>query len=399
MRLTFRLALRDLAHERLHLICNVAVIVGVIVPLMVLFGVKNGVYETLLGRLLANPAILQIDTAGNNAFTEEDAAEVRSWPETGFVTLKTRSLFDYVNVGPVGGRGIRDALLIPSGAGDPTLPDGLDLGRTGVAVSAALAEQLDLGAGAEIRLFTQADGRPRQLAIPARVLAVLPADRLSGRAVLADIATLDLVEAFYEEYALPEHGIEHGRPLAQRVPSFEGLRAYATDLDALRGLQNRMESRFGVGTSAHTREVESVLALGRNLDLALLLATSIAAVGLGATLLFGFWGEVARKRRTIATLALIGLSDRQMRLFPVIQSLVTAVLALVLAFGFFWIGGAIAQAMFAGSIDGGQRIVRLSGANAVAIVSAVTFLVTVSSLLAARSAQRIDPAIVLREAV
>ncbi|MFZ1726973.1 MAG: ABC transporter permease, partial [Albidovulum sp.] len=117
MKLLFELSLRDLFRDWVHLLCNVAVMVGVIVPLLVLFGVRNGVYDALLGQLLNNPATLQIDTRGNNSFTAADAEELRGWPEAGFVTLKTRSLFDYVNVRETGGRGKREAIIAPSGTG------------------------------------------------------------------------------------------------------------------------------------------------------------------------------------------------------------------------------------------------------------------------------------------
>ena len=41
MRLVLDLALRDLIRERTHLICNVAVLAGVLVPLLVIFGVDT----------------------------------------------------------------------------------------------------------------------------------------------------------------------------------------------------------------------------------------------------------------------------------------------------------------------------------------------------------------------
>ena len=40
MRLMIELALRDLLRQRVHLICNVAILAGVLVPLMVVFGVQ-----------------------------------------------------------------------------------------------------------------------------------------------------------------------------------------------------------------------------------------------------------------------------------------------------------------------------------------------------------------------
>jgi putative ABC transport system permease protein len=400
MRLVIWLALRDMARDWVHVVCNVAVIAGVIVPLLVLYGVKNGVTGALLDRLRANPATLQVDTAGNGAFTRADLAEVQGWPETGFATLKTRSTFDLVNVRPErrpegGGRGLEDAVLTPTGAGDPALPDGAVLAPDTVAVSAALADRLGLAPGDGVLLISQAPDRPRQLALPRRVAAVLPADRLGGRAVLADLDTLVLFEAFYDGYALPDHGIDTGPPLDTRPDSFAGLRVFARDLPALAPLQARLEARFGIATQADVQAVASVLALSRNLTLALLLTTAVAALGLAATLVFGFWGEVVRKRRGLAGLALVGLRPGRIAMIPVVQAVVTAVIGLVASFAAFAVAARVADALFAAEGDG---IVALSVPQGAAVAAAVILFVALSSAAAARRAARVDPAIILRDA-
>jgi putative ABC transport system permease protein len=399
MRLVLALALRDLMFQKTHLICNIAVLAGVLVPLMVLFGVKNGVYGALLGELLSNPRMAQIDTSGNASFTAADAETVRAWPEAGFVTLKTRSQFDFVNVRKTDGGALRDAVLVPSGTGDPTLPDGVVLGAGQAVLSASLASQLDVAPGMRIDIFTQAEDRPRQLRLPLDIVAVLPPERSPGRAVLTDIAVLDLVEAFYDAYALPEHGIEAGRPLAERAPDYEGMRVYAASLDRLADLQTRIEARFGISTEARTAQVENVLRLGRNLDLALLLTAAVASIGLAAALVFGFWGEVQRKRLTLASLALMGLGGNRLWLFPVCQALVSAGLALIVSFGLMFAAGVVAGHMFETGLAENGGLVRVSGAQAAAIALAVTGFVVLSSLIAARAALEIEPATVLREGV
>ncbi|MDZ7710611.1 MAG: ABC transporter permease [Roseovarius sp.] len=398
MRLTLSLALRDLMFNKTHLICNIAVLAGVLVPLMVLFGVKNGVYDALLGEMLSNPQMSQIDTSGNSSFTVADAETVRGWPEAGFVTLKTRSQFDFVNVRKADGGGLRDAILIPSGTGDPSLPDGLSLGAGEAVLSARLASQIGVAPGTRIDIFTQAENRPRQLRLPLDVVAVLPPGRASGRAVFTDIAVLDLVEAFYDGYALPDHGIE-GTPLDQRAPDYEGIRVYAVSLDVLASLQNRIEARFGISTEARTAQVENVLRLGRNLNLALLLTAGVACIGLVAALVFGFWGEVQRKRQMLASLALMGLGGNRLWIFPVCQALVSAGLALIVSFGLLHVAGAVAERMFETGLAGTGGLVRVSGAQAALIALAVTGLVVLSSLMASRAALRIEPATVLREGV
>ena len=394
--LILRLALRDLFFQKVNLVCNIAVLAGVLVPLLVLFGVKNGVYNALIGDLLGNPRNVQIDTSGNTTFSTEDAQTVRSWPEAGFVTLKTRSQFDFVNVRLDGGRQKRDAVLIPSGDGDPNLPEDVSILPGTAVVSAQLAEQLRISAGDRIDVITQAEERPRQMRLQLEVGAVLPAGSISGRAVLTELEVLDLVEAFYDAYALPEYGITEGKSLTDRVPVFEGLRVYAASLDDLAPLQNRIESHFGISTEARTAEVQGVLSLGRNLNLALLLTAAVASLGLAAALVFGFWGEVQRKRQVLASLALMGLGGQRLWLFPLVQSLVSSALALVVSFGIFGLAALIAERLFDTGDTAGNLVV-VTAAQAVGISILVTAFVALSSLMAAWSALRIDPATVLRE--
>ncbi len=394
--LILRLALRDLMFQKVHLVCNIAVLAGVLVPLLVLFGVKNGVYNALIGDLLSTPRYVQIDTSGNSAFSLEDAEVVRGWPGAGFVTLKTRSQFDFVNVRLEGGRQKRDAVLIPSGAGDPTLPQGVALPEGTAAVSAQLAAQLEIRAGDRIDVITQAEDRPRQMRLQLEVVSVLPSDNVSGRAVLARLEVLDLVEAFYDAYALPEHGITQGKPLHSRIPVFEGLRVYAARLEDLAALQNRIETHFGISTEARTAEVQGVLSLGRNLDLALMLTAAVASLGLAAALVFGFWGEVQRKRGVLAVLALMGLGGGRLWLFPLVQALVSAALALLVSFGLFAAAARVAETLFDMG-DAAERLVAVTPLQALAISLLVVAFVVASSLFAARAALKIDPATVLRE--
>ncbi len=391
------LAWRDLMRERFFLFCNVAVMVGILVPLLVLFGVKNGVYNALIGEMLADPANLQIDTAGNASFTPDDLEPLRHWPEIAFMTPKVRGQFDFVNVRARDGRRTRTALLIPSGLGDPTLPRGTVLDGQGVAVSAQLASQLQLAPGAELQLITQAEGRPRQLVLGARVVAVLDQAAAPGRAVLAPFATLDLIEAFYDSYSLPEYGITGTRDLDTRVAAFEGVRVYARRLEELAGLQARIETQLGISTNARTRDVSALLGLGRKLNLALGLTAGLAALGLGAALILGFWSDVARKKTVLAGIALLGVPGRALALFPMVQALITAALGLVVSFALYGVAGRGAAALFGQGLPDGAALAMIAPWQGALICAAVLALVLASAGVAAWSVQRLDPAAVLRE--
>jgi putative ABC transport system permease protein len=392
------LAWRDLLRERFFLLANTAIMVGILVPLLVLFGVKNGVYNALIGEMLADPANLQIDTAGNASFSDADIAPLRLWPEVGFVTPKVRGQFDFVNTRALDGRRIRPALMIPSGLGDPTLPQGMTLAANEVALSAQLAAQLDLKPGGKMQIITQAEDRPRQLVLEANVIAILDQRAVPGRAVLAPFATLDLIEAFYDSYSLPDHGITGTRDLATRVATYEGVRLYARRLEDLAALQARVEAHLGISTSARTRDVEALLGLGRKLNLALGLTAGLAALGLGGALVLGFWSDVARKKPVLAAIALLGVPGRELALFPVVQALITAVLGLSVSFLLYALAGQGAAAMFGQGLPDGAALAVISPAQGLAICASVLGLVIAAAAVAGWSAQRLDPAHVLREA-
>lgn len=392
------LAWRDLLLERFFLLANTAIMVGILVPLLMLFGVKNGIYSALIGEMLADPANLQIDTAGNASFSDADIAPLRDWPEIAFVTPKVRGQFDFVNTRALDGRRIRPALMIPSGLGDPSLPAGLALSMGEVAISAQLAAQLDLKPGNRMQIITQAEDRPRQLVLDATVVAVLAPRAVQGRAVLAPFAMLELIESFYDSYSLPAYGITGTRDLSTRVAAYEGVRLFARRLEDLAGLQTRIEAQLGISTSARTRDVEALLGLGRKLDLALGLTAALAALGLGGALVLGFWSDVARKKTVLAGIALLGVPGRELALFPVVQALITAVLGLAVSFVLYGVAGRVAKTMFGQGLPEGAALAIISPAQAAAICIGVLGLVIVAAALAGWSAQRLDPARVLREA-
>lgn len=397
--LTLSLALRDLLRDRLFLMCNIAVLAGVLVPLLILLGVKNGVYQALIGQLLANPATLQIDTQGNADLTDADIAPLLTWSEIAFFTPRTRSQFDYINLfaPDAAGATLREAILLPTGPGDPNLPDDLILAQDEIALSPLLASQMQIAVGSRIDLVTQAENRPRQLRLSVTVAHILPETVATGRSVLAPFALLDTVEAFYDAYALPDFGITEGRPLAERQQRYEGLRIYARSLQELAPLQQRIETELNLKTSAKTREVTAILGLGRNLDLALALTSTLSATGLAAALLFGFWSDSMRKRGTLAALGMLGLSPPALALLPVIQALVTATLGLALSFLLYGAASHVAGRLFADGLPGDAPITRLDLPQAIIVVATVLVLVLLSALAASWSTLRVDPARTLRE--
>ncbi len=399
MRLTVWLALRDLLRNRLPLICNAAVLASVLVPMLVLFGVKNGVFATLTARLLSAPGLLQIDTTGEASLSLADLDEVSGWPDVAFATLKARSMFDFVSVRGTVSRVRADAVVFPTSAGDPILPPGLAPTSDEAVLSEALAAEVKVTVGDEVAVITQSETRSPQLMQTRRVVAIVPADDGEGRLVLLDLASVDRIEAFYDGYALPDQGVPDGRSLATRKTVYEGLRVFAHRIEDLAAIDARLAARFSLRTQSHANEAERLRAFGASLDLALGLAAGIAALGLATALLFSFWGEVQRKRRVLATLALMGLPPTQIALFPLLQAMMTALCGLATAFGLTFLAAMLAEWLFAGSMATAQGLVVLTPGHIALVTVAVLTTVVLTAGAAAAAALRIDPASILRDEV
>ena len=86
------LSLRDYLHERLLSACAVLGLAAVLAPLLILFGVKFGVVETLTERLRSDPATLEISPVGSGHFSAADMARWRDDGRVAFVMPRTRTL-------------------------------------------------------------------------------------------------------------------------------------------------------------------------------------------------------------------------------------------------------------------------------------------------------------------
>lgn len=390
------LALTDLWKDRLALICNAALIAGILVPLLVLMAAKSGVYGHMLKDLSDDPKILKIETTGNLPISPQVLATVQSWPEVAFAVLRPRAFSDNLQVySPVSGK-TEDAVVLTTGLGDPYIGPGIDLGPGDLVMTQDIAQKLKVAVGDPVELISALANRPRQMLVPMRVVHVLPETGLRGGTVLALPQTVDLFEAFIDNYAVPQFGIVDGKSLSGRVAVYERLRVHATRLEDVADLQHRIETVLGLRTQADSQRIESTLGLGRNLTLSLNLLTVVGLAGLSAALAFGFWADVHRKKVVLATLALLGLPAPFLVAYPVIQSLATSLAGLLLSFAAYGLAKLVADHLFTGMLDGASLLI-LSGRQMAEVAAGIVGLVAITASFAGMRCRRFDPALVLRE--
>ena len=392
-----RLALADLWHDRILAFCNIAAIVGIVAPLAILAGIKAGVVEALIVDLKSRPGILRVAIVGDHGFTEADVAEVRGWQETGFVAPSSRAIARRLLFRLDGGGVIRRAALVATGPGEPLLPAGPEIEGGTVAASDGLARRLGLSPGDRLQAIARrGDTGGTVLDMVLSVAAVLPIGALQGEAVLMAPALMEEVEAFYDGYALPDRGVEEGRPLAERTSLAESLRLYAADLVSVARLEQRLEAHFGIEASSDAAQVTATLDLERRLGLALSLIAAAATLGLLAALAASFWGMTRARRPALAALAMIGMPPARLAWYPVWVALVTAAIGLVAAACVAVAGAVAAEGLFGGQLPAGASFLLPPdvAAEGVVLVLAVS---AAAAFLAAREAARADPGAVFRE--
>ena len=87
-----RLAYRDFAHERRISLCFVLALMAVLAPLLVLFGLKFGLVDTLAQRLVESPANREVLAVGSRRFDEPWFARIAARADVAFVVPNTRRI-------------------------------------------------------------------------------------------------------------------------------------------------------------------------------------------------------------------------------------------------------------------------------------------------------------------
>lgn len=390
------LALRDLLHNRLQFLCDVALLVGILVPLMVVLGAKTGFQSSLIADLFSDPKILEIRTRGNTSMSFEQQGEIQSWPETEFVALRTRTSNDGSRVKKLDGGRIENANVVGTEPGDPLIKD-VTLAPDEIAVSAELAGRLELAIGDTLLMVSDGKDRSVQMRIDRTIVHIAPAERVPNFVVFADYATTQLFEAFYEGYALPEYGVEDGRDVANRVEDYEGMRIYAKSLADVPALDSKVRQFLAVRTWSEADRIAGTLRLGENLDLAFRVIAAVSVIGLIIALASSFWTAVERKRKTLATLVLLGARSRDLAFFPIIQAALLCLVSLSLAFILFGLSAEIAESLFRDRLSGSSSVVMLTASEVTMLILGTTLIVLSAAIIASNRILGIDPAIILRD--
>lgn len=399
-RLVAGLAFDDYRHEWVLSGCSVLALAAVLIPLLVLFGLRYGIIANLLDPLVENPRYREIAPITSGHFTPEWFATMRERDDVAFVVPRTRSLAATIRLrmpeSEVGR--IVDVELIPSGAGDPVLDDALDApdGYREALLSASVAERLGAETGSRVEgIVTRTrGGETETVLLPLEVGGIAPPAAFGRDGLFVSRDLLVAVEDFLDGRAVPALGWEGTAPRgADRA--FAGFRMYASGLaDVARLRSDLLAQNVDVRTSV--ADISLVQTLDRNLGIVYWIIAGMAIAGYCLSFATSVWANVDRKRRDFSVLRLTGLRTRDIVWFPIVQAAFTAAAAWVLACVAYFAVETLLNGLFAASIGGGEPVCRIRAWH---LGLALVLTLAASTLAAAAGGYRVaqlEPSIGLR---
>jgi len=401
LKLVTRLALHDYAYEWVISGCEVLALAAVLIPLLVLFGLKYGIITNLLDPLVENPRYREIAPIGSSSFEPEWFTEMRARPDVAFVVPRTRSLAASIRLraaeSEVGH--IIDVELVPSGAGDPPLAEVGDMpaGYADVVLSATAAENLGVETGARLEGLVSRTRRDRQetVRLPLNLVGVTPITAFARDALFVSVELMSAVEDYLDGRAVPALGWEGTEPRSPER-SYASFRLYAeriTDVPALR--QTLMQQGLEVRSSI--ADISLVESLDRNLSVVYWIIALLAVAGFCLSFATSVWANVDRKQREFSVLRLTGFRTEEIVWFPILQAAFTAAFAWALASLVFLAVQGVLNALFSETIGGGEAVCRLAAWHFGAALAMTLAAAVLAATIGGRRVAQLEPSLGLRE--
>lgn len=396
---TVRYACRDLVHEWRVSVCLVLALAAVLTPLLILFGLKSGIVTTLTERLKRDPRNLEIKWSHNAPLDPDWIETLRARPDVGFLVPNTRSLAATMDLSGETGSTLSGLDMIPTASGDPlfapgaAIPDGLGEVVLSHEAGQALAATVGMPLHGEVR--RRYLGQDQNLRIPLHVVGILSEASYGGQAAFVSLALLIATEEYRDSHRVPGLGVTEGRDAPRNQRRYARVRLYARSLDRVAGLADRLRAE-GFEVTTRAKEIELVRNIDRTLSFLFRIIAGVGVTGFILSLATSLWANVDRKRRDLAVLRLVGLSNGALTLFPVSQAVLVASAGLLLSGVSYALVSWLIDQSFAVHLGREEFVCRLLVRDGLIAAISTEVLAVTASLMGGYSAAQIDPAEDLR---
>jgi putative ABC transport system permease protein len=328
-----RLSFRDYSHEWRMSGCFILSLSSVLAPMMILFGLKFGIVHTMVVELVENPINREIRPIGSGRYNDAWIDAYRDRQDVEFIIPKTRALAATIQLKSKTANRILSTELLATASGDPLLLDIEQVPQNyrEVILSQAAARKLKVNPGDEIdaSLARQFQGKRERVHLPLQVINIADIAVTSRNVAFVNLDLLIASEKFKDGRSVPELGWEgNSDDSIERVyPSF---RLFARSIYDVDKLVHDLETE-GARVKANVGEISTVQSIDQNLSVIFWIIACVGGLGFAFSLGASLWANVDRKRKDLSVLRLIGFKSGRIVLFPVLQSLYTALLGWILA--------------------------------------------------------------------
>jgi len=328
-----RLSFRDYSHEWRMSGCFILALSSVLAPMMILFGLKFGIVSTMLEQLIENPLNREIKPIGSGRYDDAWIDRFRNRADVEFIIPKTRALAATIQLKSSSATRILSTELLATATGDPILASSTSFpkGYQQVILSQSAAKKLNVRRADEIdaSLARQFQGKRERVHLPVKVIDIANATVTSRNVAFVSLDLLIASEQFKDGRAVNALSWGGDSPAAaERIyPSF---RLYARSIYDVEKLVNDLEKE-GVKVKANVSEIATVQSIDQNLSVIFWIIACVGAIGFSFSLGASLWANVDRKRKELSVLRLVGFKSGRIVMFPVLQSIYTAILGWLLA--------------------------------------------------------------------
>ena len=395
------LAYRNFLHERRISLCFILALMAVLTPLLVLFGLKFGLVDTLAQRLVESPHNREIIGVGSGHYDETWFKTLAARPEVVFVTPNTRRIAaSFTSLrNPSTGEQLRAVQMLPSSPGDPLLAM-LDIQLTQidqVILSYLAARKLGVKVGApvEARLDRRRNDQSENVIVNLKVIGIAPEASLPDEGVFVLLDLLVATEDYRDGIAVPRFNWP-GKPPTETARQFARFRLYAKSIYDVMPLRDVL-LQSGIEVRTQADEIELMQSLDYNLSRVFWLLATIGSVGFLASLAANLLANVDRQRRELSIIRLLGFPTRSIILFPVTQATLIGCCGGMAAILSYFLVAAVLNRWFASSLQKGELICRLLPVHFFVGLLATLFIAIVASAWAGYRASCIEPAEGIRD--
>lgn len=404
--LTLKLALKNYRREWLFSLCAIFSLAAFLVPLLTLMGVKDGIIGTLTQRLIDNPRNLEITPVSGGRFNESFFQSLSQNADVAFIIPETRVISASIQLTGASGQSLWVGLS-PTAPGDPLLaweattarpakPEAA-LSLNGIFISESVAEKLNFKVGDQITglVSRKREGRMESATAPLEIVGIVPRHMTSMDLIYGPLALLEMTEDYRNGFAVPRLSWP-GAEKPDAPLSYAGFRLYAKDFDGVDRLRRHLESQ-GLEVYTRAEDIATVRSLDRSFTAVFLVLAAVVGFGAFASASSSALDQVAKMRRSLAILRLLGFNTGKLIAFSMFQAALTGLLAALVGASLFLLIAGVLNAYFAASLGFGERICWLANYKLLAVPGISCLFMLAASSAAALSLSSIEPSEGMRD--